>query len=59
MIVKRCVLFFSSLSWCDDSTSRGFSLEYPTISLHAVSKDTTHFPHECLFCMVEGVFQGI
>ena len=45
------------LSWCDDSTSQGFSLEYPAISLHAVSKDTTHFLHECLFCMVEGAFQ--
>ncbi|XP_028401840.1 methylosome subunit pICln-like [Dendronephthya gigantea] len=46
-----------NLSWCDDSTGQGFSLEYPSISLHAVSKDTAHFPHECVFCMVEGVFK--
>lgn len=40
------------LSWCD-SSGQGFSLEYPSISLHAICKDTTQFPHECIYCMME------
>lgn len=48
----------SYLSWCDALSAKGFSLEYPNISLHAVSKDTSHFPYECVFCMVEGAFEG-
>ncbi|XP_042896171.2 methylosome subunit pICln [Parasteatoda tepidariorum] len=34
----------------------GFSLEYPNIFIHAVSRDVTHFPHECLFLMIDGKF---
>lgn len=45
------------LSWCDLATGKGFSLDYPVISLHAVCKDTAYFPHECLFCMVEEAFE--
>ncbi|XP_068686168.1 methylosome subunit pICln-like isoform X2 [Montipora foliosa] len=40
------------LSWCD-SSGQGFSLEYPAISLHAVCRDTSQFPQECLYCMTE------
>lgn len=32
---------------------QGFSLEYPDISLHAVSRDLNTFPDECLYLMVE------
>jgi Regulator of volume decrease after cellular swelling len=32
---------------------QGFALEYPQISLHAISKDLTHFPDECLYLMVD------
>jgi len=43
----------SRLSWrAVDGT--GFSLEYPAISIHAVSKDTSSFPHECVYLMVDG-----
>ncbi|XP_014673892.1 PREDICTED: methylosome subunit pICln-like [Priapulus caudatus] len=43
----------SCLSWVGED-SRGFSLEYPDISLHAVSKDVSYFPHECLYLLVNG-----
>ncbi|XP_060065491.1 methylosome subunit pICln-like [Ylistrum balloti] len=33
---------------------KGFSLNYPKISLHALSRDTSAFPQECLYLMVEG-----
>ncbi|XP_038674101.1 methylosome subunit pICln isoform X2 [Scyliorhinus canicula] len=41
----------SRLSWFDGS-GMGFSLEYPTISLHAVSRDATVYPQEHLYVMV-------
>ncbi|XP_067841786.1 methylosome subunit pICln isoform X2 [Heptranchias perlo] len=41
----------SRLSWFDGS-GMGFSLEYPTISLHAVSRDITVYPQEHLYVMV-------
>ncbi|KXJ25172.1 methylosome subunit pICln [Exaiptasia diaphana] len=40
------------LSWSNDE-GRGFSLEYPSISVHAVCKDTSKFPHECIYCMLD------
>uniref|UniRef100_A0A8C5HT00 Methylosome subunit pICln n=1 Tax=Gouania willdenowi TaxID=441366 RepID=A0A8C5HT00_GOUWI len=41
------------LSWFDGS-GLGFSLEYPSIGLHAISKDTSAFPQEHLYVMVNG-----
>ncbi|XP_072900356.1 methylosome subunit pICln isoform X4 [Hemitrygon akajei] len=41
----------SRLSWFDGS-GLGFSLEYPSISLHAVSRDVTVYPQEHLYVMV-------
>merc|ERR1711997_978353 len=32
---------------------RGFSLEYPHIALHAVSRDLTQFHQECLYLMID------
>lgn len=32
---------------------QGFRLEYPSIAIHAVSRDTASFPHECLFIMLD------
>ncbi|CAA9998734.1 unnamed protein product [Nesidiocoris tenuis] len=43
----------SQLSWVDSTSGCGFSLEYPHISLHAVSRDPNSFPRECLFVMVD------
>uniref|UniRef100_A0A665TAK7 Methylosome subunit pICln n=1 Tax=Echeneis naucrates TaxID=173247 RepID=A0A665TAK7_ECHNA len=41
------------LSWFDGS-GMGFSLEYPTISLHAISRDVSAYPQEHLYVMVSG-----
>ncbi|XP_030007157.1 methylosome subunit pICln isoform X1 [Sphaeramia orbicularis] len=41
------------LSWFDGS-GLGFALEYPTISLHAISRDVSAFPQEHLYVMVNG-----
>ena len=35
-------------------SGQSFSLEYPSINMHSVCRDTKTFPHECLFLMVEG-----
>ncbi|XP_063112496.1 methylosome subunit pICln isoform X3 [Cavia porcellus] len=45
----------SRLSWLDGS-GLGFSLEYPTISLHAVSRDLNAYPREHLYVMVNSKF---
>ncbi|XP_006628167.2 methylosome subunit pICln [Lepisosteus oculatus] len=39
------------LSWFDVS-GKGFSLEYPSISLHAISRDLSAYPQEHLYVMV-------
>ncbi|PVD19064.1 hypothetical protein C0Q70_21623 [Pomacea canaliculata] len=48
----------SCVSWQKDSTCTGFSLQYPGISLHAISRDLTSFPSECLYLMIDGKLPG-
>ncbi|XP_034935872.1 methylosome subunit pICln [Chelonus insularis] len=43
----------SVLSWVNNTTQQGFSLEYPHISLHAVSRDEQVHPRQCLYVMVD------
>jgi len=50
-------LFVSRLSWLEKS-GVGFSLDYPTISLHAVSRDLSAYPCEHLYVMVNAKFEG-
>ena len=49
---------FSEVLWLN-TAGQGFGLQYPNISLHAVSRDTSAFPHECLYLMVEGKLIGM
>ncbi|KAF7652502.1 hypothetical protein LDENG_00095920 [Lucifuga dentata] len=37
-----------------DGMGMGFSLEYPSIGLHAISKDVSAYPQEHLYVMVNG-----
>jgi hypothetical protein len=41
------------LSWVNEATGKGFSLEYPHISVHAISRDLTSFPSELLYCQLD------
>ncbi|XP_017889918.1 methylosome subunit pICln [Ceratina calcarata] len=43
----------SLLSWVNYDTQQGFSLEYPHISLHAISRDEQVHPRQCLYIMVD------
>ncbi|XP_074497137.1 methylosome subunit pICln [Sebastes fasciatus] len=45
------------LSWFDGS-GMGFCLEYPTIGLHAISRDVSAYPQEHLYVMVNGKLSG-
>uniref|UniRef100_A0A8C1S1D8 Methylosome subunit pICln n=1 Tax=Cyprinus carpio TaxID=7962 RepID=A0A8C1S1D8_CYPCA len=45
------------LSWFDGS-GMGFCLEYPSISLHAISRDLSAFPEEHLYVMVTAELDG-
>lgn len=40
------------ISWVGPS-EQGFSLEYPHVSLHAISKDLSQFPAECLYLIID------
>lgn len=41
-----------------DGSGVGFSLEYPTIGLHAISRDVSAYPQEHLYIMVNGKLTG-
>ena len=42
------------VSWMAETRAgQGFSLEYPHIALHAISKDLLAFPSECLYLMID------
>lgn len=41
-----------------DGSGMGFSLEYPTIGLHAISRDVSAYPQEHLYVMVNGKLTG-
>ncbi|XP_060091006.1 methylosome subunit pICln [Heteronotia binoei] len=47
----------SRLSWIENS-GLGFSLEYPIISLHAISRDLSTYPWEHLYVMVNAKFEA-
>uniref|UniRef100_J3S4N1 Methylosome subunit pICln n=1 Tax=Crotalus adamanteus TaxID=8729 RepID=J3S4N1_CROAD len=47
----------SRLSWITDS-GLGFSLDYPIISLHAISRDLNAYPWEHLYVMVNAKFEA-
>lgn len=53
--VGKGTLYISEtfLSWNKNDTRQGFSLEYPHISLHAISRDDTVHPRHCLYVMVD------
>ncbi|XP_022088178.1 methylosome subunit pICln-like [Acanthaster planci] len=42
----------SCVAWIN-ATGQGLKVPYPAISLHAVSRDLTAFPHECLYLMID------
>ncbi|XP_078053151.1 chloride nucleotide-sensitive channel icln [Augochlora pura] len=42
----------SLFSWVNYDTQQGFSLEYPHISLHGISRDQIGHPRQCLYIMV-------
>ena len=41
----------SELRWTGEGTDEKLCLLYPDISLHAVSRDVSSFPHPCLYLL--------
>lgn len=39
------------MQWTNDDQSDIMTLHYPSISLHAVSRDLSTFPHPCLYIL--------
>ncbi|XP_072033894.1 methylosome subunit pICln-like [Amphiura filiformis] len=47
----------SQVTWMNAS-GQGCIIPYPAISLHAVSRDLSAFPHQCLYLMIDGKLMG-
>lgn len=47
-------LFISerTLSWKEEGNN-GFSIQYPHITLHAISSDTSVYPQQCVYVMID------
>merc|ERR1712121_473835 len=41
------------LTWKSDVTDEQIQLTYPSITMHAICKDTNSFPFDCIYCMIE------
>ncbi|OZC05461.1 Nucleotide-sensitive chloride conductance regulator, partial [Onchocerca flexuosa] len=42
-----------SVTWISNISGQGFSLTYPSIILHAVSRDPNVFPEECIYVLAD------
>lgn len=49
----------SAVTWISRADSKGFSVAYPAIVLHAISTDVTVFPSEHVFVMVDQRKSGL
>jgi len=47
-VTTKNVIWLSSTD-----ANKGYSVDFPFISLHATSRDTTHFSHPCLYCQLD------
>lgn len=43
----------SLITWKNVESGDGFEVNYSDLSMHAISRDISSFPHECIFCVVE------
>ena len=43
--------FHRCVRWVSDNQSDEITLDYPSICLHAISRDTSSFPRECLYIL--------
>ena len=41
------------LVWKSSITDENMELTYPSITMHAICRDTNSFPFECIYCMLE------
>lgn len=41
------------LIWLNNSKEAGYALDYPSILMHAVCRDTSTFPHACIYCQLD------
>ena len=57
ILLDLIFIFWRRLSW-SDGDGKGFSLEYPAISLHAICRDTSQFQYECIYCMMDSPLDG-
>lgn len=52
VLIKGFCIVFSTLCW-QEKDSIGFCVPYQNISLHAISKDESVYPGECVYIMLD------
>ena len=53
LLVCLCCLACRHLIWLSLDRSAGYRMDYPYVLLHAVSRDTSTFPHACLYAQLD------
>ena len=54
----KCCCHYRNIQWEKDGSSDTVTLEYPYISVHGISTETSNFAHQCVFCLVDAVLPG-
>uniref|UniRef100_A0A1I7YH45 Methylosome subunit pICln n=1 Tax=Steinernema glaseri TaxID=37863 RepID=A0A1I7YH45_9BILA len=49
----KLIVTESAVTWISANCQKGFSLTYPSIILHAISRDCSSFPEECLYLLID------
>ncbi|XP_065055957.1 methylosome subunit pICln-like [Rhopilema esculentum] len=47
-----------NITWGKEGVSETVTLEYPFISVHGISTDTSSFPYQCVFCLLDTELPG-
>lgn len=46
---------YRNVTWLNDAdASKSLSIGFRSIIIHAIAKDTSTFPHPCIYCQLEG-----
>ena len=49
---QNMMMSFSQLVWFDAANQKGYAIDYKSIALHGVSRDTTDFPRMHIYCQL-------
>jgi nucleotide-sensitive chloride channel 1A len=50
--VGELYILNSKIIWYNGNKS-SYQINYPNLSLHAISRDTSNFPYSCIYCLID------